>query len=129
MNSHLSSPFELAHECSDILPTEIINKIFTDYKGLVHPVALLIKKEMQDNYLHPYVQLDYYVKYEGFTEDMMHEEIEWIDMDFLHFNLKCETGQLNPDNRTYYRTETIKYNQLWDAEIDAVAPNFFEFIY
>ncbi len=115
MNSHLSSPFELAQQCAGLLPTEMINKIFTTHEGLIHPCAMLIKQHMEEEYLVPYTQLDYFVKYEGLSPHQITETT--LDVDFLHMTLECDSPNGTP------RERSIKYEDMYYQECVTANPS------
>ena len=127
MNSHLSSPFDLATQCSGILPAEVINKILKTHEGLIHPCAILIKQHMKEEYVIPYTQIDYFVKYEGLSPDEITEAL--LDIEFLHLTLECDSPttliRWDFEIGSYAkistpREQSIKYeNMYWDELVKA----------
>ena len=108
MNNLMSliSPFNLAIECSGVLPVEIINKIFMDYNVLETPTAVLIKNHMEVNYLIEYTQMEYYIKYEKVSPDTITESC--LDFQFIHLELESIYEQ--------------KYFELWYEELLNINP-------
>lgn len=127
MNSHLSSPFQLAQQCAGLLPTEMINKILKTHEGLIHPCAMLIKQHMKEEYVIPYTQIDYFVKYEGLSPDEITESL--LDIEFLHMTLECDspngydswTGSYALDGTP--RERSIKYEDMYWNELLTANPS------
>ena len=111
MNNYqsINSPFNFASQCMGILPTEIINKIFKEHEGLIHPTAILIKNFMKENHTMEYTQLEYYIKYENINIDDIGESV--LDWEFIFMNLNISKG-LND-----------KYWDMWVDEISLINPS------
>ena len=92
MNHQMSKIIALAEQCNQVLPTEIILKIFIEFNGLINPSALVIKNFMKEEFISPYTQIDYFIKYENVAPKNVTESL--FDVEFITFHLGDEYEEL-----------------------------------